>query len=74
MSRVMLQNTFPEGDRDQVSFISDLSANLGSNTYFDYCRVSLLCYLGMGGVVGHSGAEDNLFARADINQSKHDQK
>ena len=31
--RIMFKNTYPEGNWDPLSFMSDLYANLGSNTY-----------------------------------------
>ena len=35
--RIILKNTYPEGNRDQVSFVSDRNANLGSSIYAYYC-------------------------------------
>jgi len=46
-------------------------ANLGSNTtYYYYLQVSVTCYEGMVGLVGHGGVEDNWLTGADIIKTK----
>ena len=41
----------------------------GVSTYSYYFSVSPLCYQGIVGLVGHSGAEDTWCAYVDITQS-----